>query len=226
MDFRTFARDHKNFLAFFALLVVALVALDVFLLKKRAKYEGEIARLRADMDNVERRRTDVVLASEERRLEMMLALMRRQARVDKRIHLAVPVDSSRMYLEREGAILRDIPIQIGPEKRVGVPPDTVYMVTPRGERTVERVLGKDDGWEVPSWVYADRGLPVPAERTVRGALGDIAFVLSGGMVIYSPPTAGPLNDSTDVLPGSIRASAEDLRAIAPNLKPGTPVYFY
>ena len=61
---------------------------------------------------------------------------------------------------------------------------------------------------------------------VKGALGDIAFVLSGGTVIYSPPSAGPLNDSTYVLPGSIRASAEDLRAIAPNLKPGTPVYFY
>ena len=226
VDFRTFARYHKSFLAFFVLLVVALVALDVFLIRKRARYEQEIARLRDGMSDVERRRTDVALASEGRRLEMMLALMRRQARVDKRIHLAVPVDSGRMYLEREGAILRDIPIEIGPEKRVGVPPDTVYMVTPRGERTVERVLGKDDGWEVPSWVYVDRGLPVPGERTVKGALGDIAFVLSGGMVIYAMPSAGPLNDSTYVLPGSIRASAEDLRAIAPNLKPGTAVYFY
>src|SRR5919202_6092158 len=226
MDFRTFARYHRSFLAFFVLLVVALLSLDAFLIYKRNKYEREIVRLRAGMSDVERRRTDVVLASEGRRLEMMLALMRRQARVDKRIHLAVPVDSARMYLEREGAILRDIPIQIGPEKRVGVPPDTVHMVTPRGERTVERVLGKDDGWEIPSWVYSDRGLPVPAERTVKGALGDIAFVLSGGTVIYSPPTVGPLNDTTYVLPGSIRASAEDLRAIAPNLKPGTPVYFY
>ena len=226
MDFRTFARYHKSFLAFFALLAVALLALDAFLISKRSTYEREIARLRDGMSDVERRRTDVVLASEERRLEMMLALMRRQARVDKRIHLAVPVDSGRMYLEREGAILRDIPAEIGPDRRVGVPPDTFHMAAPRGERTVERVLGKDDGWEIPSWVYADRGLAVPEERTVRGALGDIAFVLSGGMVIYSMPTAGPLNDSSYVLPGSIRASAEDLRAIAPNLKPGTPVYFY
>jgi hypothetical protein len=226
MDFRTFARYHKSFLAFFVLLVVALVALDAFLISKRTRYQREITRLRAGMSDVERRRTDVVLASEGRRLEMMLALMRRQARVDKRIHLAVPVDSSRMYLEREGAILRDIAIEIGPEKRVGVPPDTVHIATPRGERTVERVLGPGDGWEVPSWVYVDRGLEVPAERTVKGALGDIAFVLSGGTVIYSPPSAGPLNDSAYVLPGSMRARADDLRAIAPNLKPGTPVYFY
>ena len=226
MDFRTFARYHRSFLAFFALLMAALVALDAFLIYKRTRYEREIHRLRAGMSDVERRKTDLVLQSQGRRLEMMLALMRRQAQVDKRFHLAVPVDSGRMYLESEGAILREIPIRMGPEKRVGIPPDTVHLATPRGERTVERVLEKDDGWELPRWVYADRGVPIPADRTVKGALGDVAIILSGGTVIYSPPSVGPLNDSSYVLPGSIRASATDLRAIAPNLKPGSPVYFY
>jgi hypothetical protein len=45
-------------------------------------------------------------------------------------------------------------------------------------------------------------------------------------VIYSVPVAGPLNDSSYVLPGSIRASAADLEAIAPNLSVGMAVYFY
>jgi hypothetical protein len=40
------------------------------------------------------------------------------------------------------------------------------------------------------------------------------------------PTVGPLNDSSYVMPGSLQLRAEDLKAIAPNLKPGMTVYFY
>jgi hypothetical protein len=61
---------------------------------------------------------------------------------------------------------------------------------------------------------------------VTGALGPAAIVLSGGTVIYAMPTTGPLNDSSYVLPGSVRASAVDLKAILPNLTPGMKIYFY
>jgi hypothetical protein len=61
---------------------------------------------------------------------------------------------------------------------------------------------------------------------VVGALGPVAILLQGGAVIYSLPTVGPLRDTAYVLPGAVRANAEDLRAIIPNLTPGTPVYFY
>ena len=57
-----------------------------------------------------------------------------------------------MYLEREGALLREMPITVGPERRVGTPPDTVHIAAPRGKRTVEAVLGENDAWEVPAWV--------------------------------------------------------------------------
>jgi len=102
----------------------------------------------------------------------------------------------------------------------------VRMAAPRGTRSVERILGAGDAWEVPAWVYADRGISRPAELPLVGALGPVAIVLNGGTVIYSLPTVGPLNDSTYLLPGSIRASAEDLRAVVPNLQRGTVVYFY
>jgi hypothetical protein len=133
-----------------------------------------------------------------------------------------------MYLEREGALLREMPVRVGPERRVGVAPDTVHMVAPRGTRTVERILAADSTWSVPAWVYLDRHLAPPAPSAagaIKGALGD-AIVLNGGTVIYGNPTAGPLADPTYVLPGSIRARPEDLRAIAPNLRPGTNVYLY
>jgi hypothetical protein len=61
---------------------------------------------------------------------------------------------------------------------------------------------------------------------VKGALGPVAIVLEGGTVIYSMPTAGPLNDSAYVMPGAVRAKAEDLRAVVPNLARGTKVYFF
>ena len=112
------------------------------------------------------------------------------------------------------------------ERRIGTPPDTLHMAAPRGARTVERVIGADEAWEVPSWVYTDRGLPTPTEHTLKGALGPAAVVLNGGALIYAMPSVGPLNDSTYVMPGSIRARAADLKAIVPNLKPGMTVYFY
>ena len=203
-----------------------MLAIDGFLLYKRVQYDREIDRLRAGMTEAERRRTDVLVSSDEKKLQVMIELIRRQATVDKELNLAVSIDSGTMYLQREGAQLRQMRVHAGPEKVVGVAPDTVHMVVPRGARTVERILDGSAGWQVPKWVYSDRGLPVPQDRTVKGALGPVAILLNGGTVIYSMPTAGPLNDSSYVLPGSFRATSADMRAIAPNLKAGMSVYFY
>jgi hypothetical protein len=67
---------------------------------------------------------------------------------------------------------------------------------------------------------------VPASRAVKGALGPLAVVLSGGTVIYSLPAPAPLDASDYVLPGSVRAEAVDLEAIRENVRPGMPVYFH
>jgi hypothetical protein len=209
-----------------AIALFAFLAIDVWLVRKRMRYRAEIERLRAEMTALERSRTDAILARDENRLRLALELIRRQARIDKDLHLSVTIDSGVMFLEREGAHLREMPIQIGPEKTVGVAPDTVRMVAPRGARTIERIIDENETWEMPAWVYADRGLPPSEERTIKGALGPAAIVLSGGTVIYSMPSVGPLNDSAYVLPGSIRARAADLKAILPNLQNGMTVYFY
>ena len=209
-----------------AIALLAMLAIDAWLLRKRLRYDAEIERLREGMTDVERRKTDMILATEQNRLRVTVELIRRQAQGDKDLHLSISVDSGLMYLEREGALLREMPVDVGPEKWVGTPPDTVKITPPRGARTVERILGPRDRWEVPKWVYTDRRLPEPDSAAVVGALGPSAIVLNGGMVIYSLPSAGPLRDSTYVLPGAIRARSSDLRAIAPNLQPGMSVYFY
>ncbi|HEX4468053.1 MAG TPA: L,D-transpeptidase [Gemmatimonadaceae bacterium] len=203
-----------------------LIALDVWLVRKRERYIEEDARLRDGMSGLQRQQADAILSNEQNKVRMMIELVRRQAQIDKQLHLAVPVDSGVMYLEQDGALLREMPVQIGPERRVGTPPDTVYMVAPRGTRTVERILDGSDAWEIPAWVYTDRGIAVPTDRALKGALGPAAIVLNGGTVIYSLPGVGPLNDSTYVLPGSIRTRLADIQAIAANLKAGMTVYFY
>jgi hypothetical protein len=117
-------------------------------------------------------------------------------------------------------------VEVGGEKVVGTAPDTLHVVPPRGARSVERILAVRDTWEVPGWVFSDRGVAVPDDRALPGALGRNALVLNGGTVIYALPDSGLLADSAYVLPGALRVSRADLRAIAPNITPGLTVYFY
>ena len=207
-------------------ILVLLLASGAALAWRRAAYRAEIDRLRAAMTDIERRTADQVIEAEDQRMRMALELLRRQARLEPALHLAIAVDSNAMYLEREGARLRTMPILVGPERTIGTPPDTVRMAAPRGVRTVAGILGARDAWEVPAWLFLERGVAPPTDRNVRGALGSIALLLDGGTVVYALPAAGPLNDSTFVLPGAIRARREDLAAIAPSLTPGMRVYFY
>jgi hypothetical protein len=209
-----------------ALGVVALLCLDAWVLYQRAAYRRETARLRHSMSDVERKRTDVVLAAAEGRMAVQVELVRRKALGDPSLNLAVAVDEGRMYLQREGARLREMRVRVGPEATVGDAPDTIRMVAPRGQRTVLRVVDASYLWEVPAWVYAQRGLPAPERRTVEGALGPAAILLDGGAVIYSRPAAGPLADDAYVMPGAVRAEAKDLDALLENVAPGMPVFFY
>lgn len=206
--------------------VLVMLAMDWWIIARRQRYEREILRLRSSMTDLERKRTDEIVSQEENKLRLAIELLRRQARLEGMLHLSVSVDSSVMSLEREGALLRKMPIQVGPERRVGISPDTVRLVPPRGVRTIARVMAVDEPWEIPEWVYADRGVAPPPDRSIRGALGPAAILLDGGALVYSLPSVGPLNDSGYVLPGAVRARAEDLQAILPNLSAGMRVYFY
>jgi hypothetical protein len=212
--------------AIVAILVVALAA-NLILVLRYMRYREETDRLRAGMTNAQRARADAVVAAEKHRLRVEFELIRRQARGDRQLHLAVNVDSSRMVLERDGVVLRDMPVRIGPERiSAGVRGDSAILVRALGKRTVTRVLSADDSWEVPSSVFEKRGIPVPEDRRLRGALGDKAIILGEGTVVYAVPESGPLADTSYVLPGSVRVSAEDLKALSASIRPGLSVYFY
>ena len=212
----------------YAILVIVIlsVAANAVLAARYFRYQDETSRLRAGMTKAQRERADAVVAAERHRLRVEFELIRRQARGDRQLHLAVNVDSSRMVLERDGIVLRDMVVKLGPERFRGAQGDSAISVQVLGQRTIERVLREGDSWEVPRSVFSDRGLPVPENRRVRGALGGPALVLSEGIVVYAIPESGPLADTAYVLPGSVLVDAADLKALSANIRPGMNVYFY
>lgn len=205
-----------------AVFVALLVAVDAFLAWKWFRYSRETRQLRAAMSRVESDRADGLVATGESQVGMLMEVARLQATGEPALNLAISLDDGRMSLQREGARLRDMPVKVGPDTRAG----DVVVAAPRGKRAVVRVVEGDGSYELPVWAWTSRGLAPPASRAVKGALGPLALVLSGGTVIYSLPAPAPLDAPDFVLPGSVRAEAKDLEAIRENLRPGMPVYFH
>jgi hypothetical protein len=207
-------------------LLLLVLAVDVFLLVRKQRYEAEEKRLRENMTEVERLTADAIVAKERERTEVMFELVRRQALGDPTLHLSVVIDSSVMILERSNAILRRMPVAIGAEQSVDTLPGARRVAIPTGVRTLERLIGPDDRYVLPGWVWQQRNLPVPEDRADPDFLGAGGFVLNGGTLVYAVPATGPLADSAWVMPGTIRISAEDLEAIRPNLVRGMKVYLF
>ena len=177
------------------------------------------------MSEVERKQADTILAAAEDRTRLQVALVRRDAQLEDDLNLAVSLEKGKLYLQREGAQLREIPVRIGAEKKIGGGEGAVQVAAPRGRFTIVDVVDGGHRWRAPEWLLAERGLPA-SPRDFEGGLGPIAIVLSGGAVLYSDPTTGPLKDASYVMPGAARASASDLEAIREVLEVGMPVYFY
>lgn len=207
-------------------ILLGLLALDGLLLYKRQSYTEETNRLRSGMTSLERARADAMIAAEADRSDLIVQLMTRQSVGDDALHLAVNSDSSYVALDRGGVRLRVIPATIGPARRVGSTPDTLRIGVPQGLRRVDRVVDSTGTFALPAWVWIDRGLPVPDDRTGQGFISPNAIVTTGGTLIYARPPNGPLADSSYVMPGTVRVSAADLKAIRENITSGMRVYFY
>lgn len=226
IKFRDFREQNPGYLPGVLLILGILLAVDLLLYQRRAEYFAQIDALRGSMSEVQRKRADALSGSREEQQKLVLEVVRRQARFGKPLHLSVDVDSSLAHLMQEGAVLRSFRVEFGAARGLSTVRDSLNLPVPRGADSVVRVLGPSDPWPVPQWVYADRRLPVPKDSMVAGALGPVGVILASGTVIYALPVSGPLRDPKYVLPGAIRAPQEDLRAVAPNLTPGTPVYIY
>ena len=226
LRWRELRESHPRMVAGIGGGIAVLLLIDLVLAYKSVQYGLELAFMRASMTEAERRRVEAIAASEENRLAIAAELARRQSLSDGDLHLAVDTENGLLYLERQGARLREMRVRLGPEATVGTPPDAVLLAPPLGKRSVARVVDGSYRWAVPEWVYIDRGWSVPVDRRIPGALGPLAIFLDSGAVLYSRPAVGPLSDASYVLPGSVRAEAPDLEAIREDLQPGMPVYFH
>ena len=203
-----------------------LLLIDLSLVYKRFEYGQELKLLRASMTQAEVLHVNAIEAAENNNLlAMTVELARREAMGARELHMVVDSGKSLMYLEREGVVLREMRVSIGPEATVGVHPDTVCLAPARGKRLVIKVVNDTYRWSVPESAFVHQGQPVPDDRTLSGALGPLAIILECGAFIYSKPAAGPLSDANYIPPGSVRVEAADLEAIKANLQPGMAVYF-
>jgi hypothetical protein len=159
---------------------VVLVAASGVLLWKRREYQTEIARLRGEMSAADRARADLAYEKDKHHLGVIVALARRQARGDAGLHLAVAVDSGVMHLEQAGAVLRTMPVALGP--------DSAPLAVPRGKRSIAAIdstgaLRLSGGTVL--FAADDTGRPPPGAVRLRPAdLRAIRPNLSAGMAVY------------------------------------------
>ena len=190
---RDFRREYPGFVFALLLALLAMLALDGFLLYQRRAYTAEVDRLREAMTDTERQRADAIIQAERDKARIALELVKRQARLEMTLHLAVAIDSGRIYLEREGAALRDMAALFGPETGITPGTDSLPVVIPRGQRTVARVETNRivlDGGSVIEAAHTDVAsadtTSIPAGN-VRIGLTDMKAImpnLTPGMRVY------------------------------------------
>jgi hypothetical protein len=187
---RDFRRAYPGFVFVLGLALVTMLAVDGWLFAKRVKYNHDVAQLRSHMTEAERQRTDFIVQSEENKLRIAIELAKRQAKFDKKLHLNVSIDSSRMYLTREGALLREMPVQFGPERTPAPGDSAPPAAIPRGERTVAVLsptkITLDGGVYILASNTPNDSTPIPP-GSLRISLEDMKAImpnLGAGMKVY------------------------------------------
>jgi hypothetical protein len=188
---RDFRQNYPGFVFTLLLALAAMLAIDGYLIVKRKAYAAEVQRLQANMTQQERNRTEAIVASEHNKTRIALELARRQAKIEKSLHLSVAVDSGKIYLEREGAVLREMAAAFGPEAKVG--PDSIPVVIPRGQFSVakldENSIALDGGTvisatDAASPVQDTSPIPPGNVRITRADLKAILPNLRPGIPVY------------------------------------------
>jgi len=187
-----FRRAYPGFIFTLGLALFAMVVVDGWLVYRRVSYASEIQSLRSHMSGSEREKTDAIVEATASKARIELELAKRQARLEKRFHLNVSVDSARMYLESSGAQLREIAVQFGPERDVTPAGDSLPAPIPRGERTVAEVTDNGIVLDGGTHILIAAGSldkdpsPVPAGalRISRSDMEAIRPNLSPGMKVY------------------------------------------
>jgi hypothetical protein len=190
---RDFRRAYPGFVFVLGIALFAMIAVDGWLLFKRVQYNRDVSQLRAHMTDAERQRTDAIVEAEQNKLRIAIELAKRQSKFDKRLHLNVSIDSSRMYLTREGAVLREMPVQFGPERGVSDSSSAPPAAIPRGERTIADLSDTKITLDGGAFIFTSQTPKLESDTSkvspgsLRIALEDMQAIkpnLSAGMKVY------------------------------------------
>ena len=190
---RDFRRAYPGFVFVLGIALFAMIAVDGWLLFKRVQYNRDVSQLRAHMTDAERERTDAIVEAEQNKLRIAIELAKRQSKFDKRLHLNVSIDSSRMYLTREGAVLREMGVQFGPERGVSDSSSAPPAAIPRGERTIADLSDTKITLDGGAFIFTSQTPKLESDTSqvpagsLRIGLEDMQAIkpnLSAGMKVY------------------------------------------
>lgn len=188
-----FREAYPTFLRIISVVFLLLLAGDMWLFYRRHAYQVETAQLRASMTDAERKKSDIAVQSEQDKVQLALELAKRQAHFDPRLHLSIAVDSGVMYLERDGALLRVMRVELAPAKVPGfkgAQGDTAATTLPRGQRTIQQVIDGASPALVlngDARIYSGSDSDAVAAGNVRVDAADLKAILpnvSAGMTVY------------------------------------------
>ena len=223
---RELRENYPRIAACLALASAALLLADLSLIYQRTEFGREQTALHASIARADLERASATAQAERNVVAAADGLTRRETLMASWLHLAVACDKGVMYLQRDGRVLREMPVQLSPEDSAPRGPDSLRLPALRGVHLVRRVVDGSYPWKVPEAAFLRSGEPVPADRRIPGALGPVAVLLDRGALIYAQPESGPLRYGDYLPPGGVRVAAADLEAIKADLRPGMLVYFY
>jgi len=179
-------REHPRVMRLLLWTFVGGAAAAAALTWRAAEYRREVRALRAGMSGQEKLKADLALASDAKRLQVMMALAVRQARTAGDLHVSIAVDSGVLHLEQRGAILRTARVEVGADGWLAAAGDSIPIASPRGLRRVEEVRG------------------------------DSVVVLTGGAMLYRGDAAEPVRaGSVRVGAADLKSILPNLRAGLP-----------
>jgi hypothetical protein len=223
-------REHPVFFWGTLAVLALLLAGSAAIASRVPRYRAETETFNAQLTEAQRATRDSILANQERRTQLAVAMLRRDMRIrsleNSQRHLAIVLEDSVLELRQGRATLRRARVDVGPDSTVRAGDGRSWrLVRPVGERRVAE-RQRSPVYTVPEWVYVARGEAVPAEdaRKVPGGLGAYVIRLNDGTEIYSRPSRGPLAET--VKPGAFMARGDDLGAIFDAIGKDTPVYIY
>ena len=176
-------------------LIFLFIIIDIILFVICIFYKLEVIQLQKTMTKAEQKRLEAISLTQTNQLALSMEMTRRMSEGDKDFNLSIDTQKKLMTLSREGAVLREIAIEIGASAYVGSAPNRVKISLPLGKRTISNI-------------------------------NDTIILLDSGSIIYTDSNSTTKDLKAEILPGNIKITSTDMRAILKSINPGTAVYFY